>query len=237
MLKIENVTAAYVEGIDILRDVDLEVKEGAITGIIGANGSGKSTILKAIFGFLKPRKGKIIFEGKEIQGKSPYELKSMGLSFMLQDFSTFPDLTVNDNLLLGCWTFRNDKRRVKQRLSEVYEFFPKLSERKNEKATYLSGGYLRMLCIGKEIMSEPRLLLVDEPSVGLQPSIVSEIYELLLKVSKQGTTILLVDQNMMKAMEISDHMYIIDMGMVKKSGPKKEFEEEIRAIIRDSLMG
>jgi ABC-type branched-subunit amino acid transport system ATPase component len=232
----ENITAGYVEEIDVLHDVSLEVKEEAITGIIGANGAGKSTILKAIFGFLHPQRGKIIFQGQEIQGRQPYQLKQMGISYMLQEYSTFPQMSIQDNLLLGAWTFRKDKKMVTRRLSEIYDFFPVLSERRSEKASYLSGGFLRMLSVGKEIMSKPKLLMIDEPSVGLAPKIVTEIYDLLIKVSQQGTTILIVDQNIMKALEVSDYMYLLDMGQVKQGGPKKDFEEDIRKIIKDSLM-
>ena len=236
MLSMENVTAGYVEEINVLNDISLEVKEGAITGIIGANGAGKSTILKTIFGFLHPRQGIINFQGEKIHGLQPFELKQMGISYMLQEYSTFPQLSIQDNLLLGAWTFRKDKKLVAERLAEIYEIFPVLSERRVEKATYLSGGYLRMLCVGKEIMSKPRLLMIDEPSVGLAPNIVTEIYDLLIQVGQQGTTILIVDQNIMKALEVSDYMYLLDMGQIKQGGPKKDFEEDIREMIKVSLM-
>jgi len=235
MLCIEKITSGYVEEIDILRDVSLEIKEGSITGIIGPNGAGKSTLLKTIYGFLKPSKGKILFQGNEIQDHSPYELKQMGISYMLQEYSTFPQLTVKDNLLLGAWIFRKDRGLVKERLEEVYEFFPMLWERKAEKATYLSGGLLQMLSLAKEIITKPQLLLIDEPSAGLAPKIVKGIYSLLLRIVEQGTTTLLVDQNIMKALEVSDFMYLLEMGQVKQGGPKKDFEETIREIITDSL--
>ena len=236
MLTLKNITAGYVEGIDILRDVSMEVRKGVITGIIGANGAGKSTILKTIFGFLHPRHGEIVYDGQEIQRLRPDQLKEMGISYMLQEYSTFPQLSVQDNLLLGAWTFRKDRKLVSKRLAEIYDAFPVLSERRAEKATYLSGGYLRMLSVGKEIMSKPKLLMIDEPSVGLAPKIVTEIYDLLMRIAHQGTTILIVDQNIMKAMEVSDYMYLLDMGQVSQSGPKEEFEKDIREIIKVSLM-
>jgi len=236
MLSMQNVTTGYVEGIDILQDVSIEIKEGSITGIIGANGAGKSTLLKSIFGFLHPRKGNIIYDGVEIGHLMPYHLKQMGISYMLQEYSTFPELSVQDNLLLGAWTFKKNKRLIKERLDEIYNFFPILSDRRAEKATYLSGGQLRALSLGKEIMSKPRLLLIDEPSVGLQPNLVKEIYELLLKIASQGTTILIVDQNIMKALEVSDYMYMLDMGRIKEEGPKNKFEKHIREMIKTSLM-
>jgi len=236
MLKVEQVTSGYVEGIDILTDVSLEIKEGIITGMIGPNGAGKSTLLKVIFALLNPRHGKILFEGQEIQNDLPSQLKWRGMSYVPQGFSTFPQLTVEDNLLLGAWIFRQDKKLLNQRLREVYDFFPLLRERRREKATYLSGGILRMLCIGKEIITKPKLLLIDEPSEGLAPKIVKEIYSFLLKIRDQGTTIFLVDQNILKALEVSDYMYLLEMGRIKQKGPKQEFEENIREIIRDSLI-
>lgn len=236
LLSVENVTAGYVEEIDILRDVNMEVREGVITGIIGANGAGKSTLLKTIFGFLQPRRGRIVFMDKEIQRRQAFQMKEMGMSYMLQEYSTFPELSIQDNLMLGAWTFRKDKERVKRRLSEIYDFFPVLSERRSEKAGLLSGGQLRALSLGKEIMSEPGLLMIDEPSVGLQPSIVEEIYDLLIQIAQQGTTILIVDQNILKALEVSEYMYMLDMGQIKKGGQKADFEDDIREMIRASLM-
>lgn len=236
ILSIQDVTAGYVEEIDILRDVSFVIKEGTITGVIGANGAGKSTLLKTIFGFIHPRNGTILFQGEEIQNKRPHQMKEMGISYMLQEYSTFPGLSVQDNLLLGAWTFRRNKKRVKERLDEIYHFFPVLKERKLENASYLSGGQLRALSLGKELMSKPKLLMIDEPSVGIQPNIVKEIYEFLKIIAQQGTTILIVDQNIMKAFEVSEYMLMLDMGQIKARGPKKNFEENIREMIKVSLM-
>ncbi|MBW1699225.1 MAG: ABC transporter ATP-binding protein [Deltaproteobacteria bacterium] len=237
MLSLEKVTSGYIAGIDILRDVSIEVKKGAVTGVIGPNGAGKSTMLKTVFGFMHPRSGRILFEGREVQNYPYDRLKQMGISFMLQEHSVFPQLNVQDNLLLGAWTFRKDRSIVKQRLKEVYDLFPMLLERHTQKANHLSGGLLRMLCIGKEIMTKPKLLMLDEPSAGLAPKVVTEIYALIRKIAESGTTILLVDQNIMKAVEVSDYMYLLEMGQVKQHGAKKEFEKSIRDIIRDSFTG
>ena len=236
MLSIERLTSGYVEEIDILKDISMDVRGGAITGVIGPNGAGKSTLLKTIFGLLHPRRGKIFFKSKEIQNYRSDQLKQMGISYMLQEYGTFPRLTVNDNLLLGGWVIRQDRELVRQRLKEVYDFFPELWERRAEKATNLSGGVLRMLCIGREIMTKPELLLLDEPSTGLSPKIVRKIYSFLQKIAELGTTILLVDQNIMKALEVSDFMYLLDMGQIKQGGPKEDFKECIRKIIKDSLI-
>jgi branched-chain amino acid transport system ATP-binding protein len=236
ILALDRVTAGYVDEIDILRDISLEVDEKSVTGIIGANGAGKSTLLKTIFGFLHPRIGRILFDGKEIQGMYPHHMKQMGISYMLQEYSTFPEMSVENNLLLGAWTFKNDKKRTAERMHDVFTLFPVLRERKRENANYLSGGQLRALSLGKEIMSKPKLLMVDEPSVGLQPSIVTEIYTLLKVVASEGTTILIVDQNIMKAFEISEYMFMMDMGRIRHEGKKADFEEHIREMIRTSLM-
>jgi branched-chain amino acid transport system ATP-binding protein len=236
VLILENVTCGYVEGIDILVNVSFDIREGMITGMIGPNGAGKSTILKAIFSFLQLRQGRILFEDREIQNILPHQLKWMGISYLTQGFSTFPHLTVEDNLLLGAWIFRQDRSLLHQRLKEVYEFFPVLALRRKDKANVLSGGLLRMLSIGKEIITKPKLLLLDEPSEGLAPKIVNEIYSLLLKIKQQGTTLFLVDQNILKALQVSNYMYLLEMGQIKQKGPKEEFEEHIREIIRDSLM-
>jgi branched-chain amino acid transport system ATP-binding protein len=236
MLILENVTCGYEEGIDILLNVSLEIKEDMITGMIGPNGAGKSTILKAIFALLHPRQGRILFEGHEIQEALPHQLKWMGMSYVTQGFNTFPQLSVEDNLLVGAWVFRKEKKLLDQRLNEVYEFFPVLRERRRVKANVLSGGLLRMLSLGKELMTRPKLLLLDEPSEGVAPMIVNEIYLLMQNIKEQGTTIFLVDQNILKALEVSNYMYLLEMGQIKQKGPKEEFEENIREIIRDSLI-
>jgi len=235
-LSVQGVTSGYVKGIEILNDVSLEVEEDAITGIIGPNGAGKSTLLKTIFGFLHPSHGTILFNGREIQALSPFKLKQLGISYVPQEINTFPRLTVEENLLLGAWTFKKQRKVLKEKLEEIYHFLPILGEKKTRKATFLSGGELQMLAIGKEVMTTPELLLVDEPSAGLAPMLVSEIYAFLERVRKQGVTIFLVDQNITKAVEVSDYMYLLEMGKIKKKGPKEDFEENIRDIIKDSLI-
>jgi len=235
-LSVQEVTSGYVKGIDIISGVSLEIEEDTITGIIGPNGAGKSTLLKTIFGFLHPGHGRIEFEGRQIETLSPFRLKQLGLSYVPQGKSTFPLLSVEENLMLGAWTFKRDRKRLKQRLDEIYAFFPTLDRKRGRKATFLSGGELQMLAIGKEVMTTPKLLLVDEPSEGLAPMLVSEIYAFLQRVRSQGVTLFLVDQNIIKAVEVSDYMYLLEMGKIKKQGPKDTFKENIRDIIRDSLI-
>jgi branched-chain amino acid transport system ATP-binding protein len=235
-LSVQGVTSGYVKGIDIVSDLSLEVEEDTITGIIGPNGAGKSTLLKTIFGFLHPSHGKIVFNRREIQIFSPFKLKQLGISYVPQDINTFPRLTVEENLMLGAWTFKRQRKVVKERLGEIYDFFPVLGAKRGTKATFLSGGELQMLAIGKEVMTTPELLLVDEPSAGLAPKLVSEIYAFLERVREQGVTIFLVDQNITKAVEVSDYMYLLEMGKIRKQGPKEDFKENIRDIIKDSLI-
>jgi ABC-type branched-subunit amino acid transport system ATPase component len=235
-LSIQGVTSGYVKGIDIVNEVSLEIEEDTITGIIGPNGSGKSTLLKTIFGFLHPSQGKIVFKGREIQTLFPFRLKQLGISYVPQGKSTFPRLSVEENLMLGAWTFKKDRRLLNQRLEEIYNFFPVLGAKRGKKATFLSGGELQMLAIGKEVMTTPELLLVDEPSEGLAPMLVSEVYAFLERVRDQGVTLSLVDQNITKAIEVSDYIYLLEMGKIKKQGSKEVFKESIRDIIRDSLI-
>lgn len=235
-LSVRGVTSGYVKEIDIVNGVSLEIEENTITGIIGPNGAGKSTLLKTIFGFLHPSRGKIVFDGQEIQNFSPFRLKQLGISFVPQDINTFPRLSIEENLMLGAWTFKRDRKLLKQRLEEIYDFFPVLGTKRGKKATFLSGGQLKMLAIGKEVMTTPKLLLVDEPSSGLAPKLVSEIYAFLQRVRERGVTIFLVDQNIIKAVEVSDYMYLLEMGKIKMQGAKEVFKENIRDIIRDSLI-
>jgi len=235
-LSIQGVTSGYVKGIDIVSEVSLEIEEDRITGIIGPNGAGKSTLLKTIFGFLHPSQGKIVFNGQEIQTLFPFRLKQLGISYVLQGKSTFPRLSVEENLMLGAWIFKKERRLLKEKLDEIYHFFPVLGTKRNKKATFLSGGELQMLAIGKEVMTTPELLLVDEPSEGLAPMLVSEVYAFLKRVRDQGVTLSLVDQNITKAIEVSDYIYLLEMGKIKRQGAKEVFKETIRDIIRDSLI-
>jgi ABC-type branched-subunit amino acid transport system ATPase component len=235
-LSVQQVTSGYVKGIDIVSDISLEIDVDTITGIIGPNGAGKSTLLKTIFGFLHPSHGKIVFNGQEIQALSPFKLKQLGISYVPQDINTFPRLSVEENLMLGAWTFKRDRKLLRQKLEAVYDFFQVLKTKRGKKATFLSGGELKMLAIGKEVMTTPELLLVDEPSAGLAPKLVSEIYAFLERVREGGVTIFLVDQNITKAIEVSDYMYLLEMGKIKKQGSKEVFVENIRDIIRDSLI-
>jgi ABC-type branched-subunit amino acid transport system ATPase component len=237
LLELDSVTAGYVEGIDVLADVRLRVEPGTITGIIGPNGAGKSTLLKTIFGFLHPRRGRIAFAGQEIQGLAPHAIKRLGISYVPQVANIFPQLRVQENLQLGSWVFRRDGPRVARMVERAYADFPRLRAKRRMRATALSGGEAKMLSLAKEQGSQPTLLLVDEPSAGLAPRITEQVYDHLLEARAGGATILLVDQNITKAVEIADYVYLLEMGEVRREGPRSAFVDQLRQLIRDALLG
>jgi len=237
VLELEGVVAGYVAEIDILNGIRLGVEAGSITGVIGPNGAGKSTLLKTIFGFLHPRRGRIAFAGREIQTAAPHAIKQLGIGYVPQGVNIFPQLTVRENLELGAWVFRRDGRRVAAMLERAYAAFPRLAQKRRFRATALSGGEAKMLSIAKEMVTEPRLLLVDEPSAGLSPKLSEQVYVQLLDARRQGVTIFLVDQNIAKAVEISDYLYMLEMGRVRREGPRRDFADQLRDLIRDSLLG
>jgi len=237
LLELDGVVAGYVTEIDILNGVRLTVEAGPITGVIGPNGAGKSTLLKTIFGFLHPRRGRISFDGREIQALAPHAVKQAGIGYVPQGMNTFPQLTVHENLQLGAWLFRGDAARMRQMLERAYAAFPRLAEKRRLRATGLSGGEAKMLSIAKEMVTDPRLLLVDEPSAGLSPKLSEQVYVQLLAAQQQGVTILLVDQNIAKAVEVSGYLYMLEMGQVRREGPRERFADQLRDLIRDALLG
>jgi ABC-type branched-subunit amino acid transport system ATPase component len=237
LLELRGVVGGYVEGIDILNGVELTVEAGSLTGIIGPNGAGKSTLLKTVFGFLHPRGGRIAFDGRDISAEVPHVIKRLGIGYVPQGTNTFPQLTVHENLQLGAWVLRRDAARVTQMLERAYAAFPRLAEKRSLRATGLSGGEAKMLSIAKEMVTDPRLLLIDEPSAGLSPKITEQVYGQLLAARAQGLTILLVDQNIAKAVEISDYLYMLEMGTVRRAGPRQAFADQLRELIRDALLG
>ena len=216
----EDLTVSYYQDVYVLEDVSLTALEGAITAVIGPNGAGKSTLLKTIYGYLKPRKGRITLDGKDITGKNPFDMLRLGMAFIIQDRGIFPNLTVEENLQLGAWLFRGERERVKEKVEEIYRRYPILKERRKVKAGNLSGGEQRMLELGRALMNEPKICLMDEPSAGLAPKVVDEIYGEIVRLKEEGRTIVLVEQNIRKALSIADQVYILELGRVKFSGPK-----------------
>jgi len=237
VLDVDGVVAGYIAGIDILAGLRLKVEAVSITGVIGPNGAGKSTLLKTVFGFLHPPRGRITFEGQEIQALAPHAIKRLGIGYVPQGLNIFPQLTVHENLELGAWVFRRDTARVAGMLERAYAAFPRLAQKRRLRATALSGGEAKMLSIVKEMVTNPRLLLVDEPSAGLSPKLAEQVYAQLLAVRAEGVTIFLVDQNITKAVEISDYLYMLEMGQVRREGPRGDFADQLRELIRDALLG
>jgi branched-chain amino acid transport system ATP-binding protein len=211
LLQVENLHAGYVPGFDILRGAELTVEEQQTYCIIGPNGAGKSTLLKAICGLLKPREGSIRFRGREIGGKPTHEILQTGLSFVPQDRSLFPDMTVRENLRMGGYTLR-DRSRLEERVEEALELFPILRQRKSQPARSLSGGEQQMLAIARSLLLRPTLIMLDEPSLGLAPKIVGQIFDIIAKLRATGMTVVLVEQNARMGLEASDWGLVMDLG-------------------------
>ncbi len=237
MLRVEHVTAGYHPGIDILRDLTIRAASERITAVIGPNGAGKSTLLKVVFGLVAPREGRVLFGEREVGRLSAHERKRIGIGYVPQGQSTFPQMTVEENLLIGGWTIRRDRAALRERLARIYELFPALAGLRRARATILSGGQLRMLSIAKELVATPSLLLVDEPTAGLAPRVADDVYDLLVRSRQLGITVLLVDQNIAEAVAIADDVYLLVMGRVEREGPRDVFARDLRAIIQETLVG
>lgn len=230
LLTIKNLNT-YYGAIHALKGVNITVNEGEIVSLIGSNGAGKSTLVNTIAGLLKSRSGSIEFQGKNITKVEAYNLLKEGISLSPEGREVFGSLTVEENLKLGAYIVK-DQGEINKSFDLVYKLFPKLKERKNQYAGTLSGGEQQMLAIGRSLMSNPKLLLLDEPSLGLAPNIVSQIFELIVEISKQGITILLIEQNAFMALKISDRAYVLENGRVSLEGPAQEIinNEKVREI-------
>lgn len=239
LLTVDDIHAAYQPGVDILQGMSLSVSPGGFVLVIGPNGAGKSTLLKTVFGLLGPHRGGIALGGQAIAGLAPHEIKRLGVSYVPQELNTFPQLTVEENLRVGGWILRNDAARLKDRLARIYEIFPVLAQRRRDKAGSLSGGQGRMLSVAREMITEPRLMLVDEPTVGLAPNLADQVYELLQTARKATpTAILLVDQNVADALRHAEDVVMMNLGRVKAAGPVAEFpEDRVHALVQECLLG
>ena len=228
MLKVENLSVHYGM-IQAVRDVSFEVNEGEVVSLIGANGAGKTTILRTISGLVRPSAGKIQFLGKEIQKLPAQKIVAGGLSQVPEGRHVFPGLTVMENLEMGAFLKKN-REENQANLKKVFSRFPRLEERKNQDAATLSGGEQQMLAMGRALMSTPKLLLLDEPSMGLAPIFIQEIFDIIQDIQKQGTTVLLIEQNANKALAISDRGYVLETGKIVLSGTGKELaaSDEVR---------
>ncbi len=218
ILRIENLEAGYGE-LKVLKGINIEARKGDLVAIIGPNGSGKSTMIKSIFGLVKPTKGQILFKGKKITGKRPDEIVHYGITYVPQGRLVFSTMTVEENLEMGAFILK-DKSIVKERMEEVYKFFPELKEKRNQRATFLSGGQQQMLSIGRALMLKPEMILLDEPSLGLAPMAMQDIFRKIKTINKQGTTVILVEQNAHLALAICNKAYVIETGRIALKGGK-----------------
>ena len=217
-LVLEGVRAGYGRGPDILRGISMTVETGTTCCVIGPNGAGKSTILKVVAGLLKPREGTITLDGERVDGRRPDQVIGAGICLVPQDRSLFPEMTVAENLRMAGYVI-NDRHRLDERLDVVYEMFPLLKERSNQRARTLSGGQQQLVALSRALILEPRILLVDEPSLGLAPLVANQIFDTIARFNELGMTILLVEQNAQKGLESADVGFVVDLGKEKFQGP------------------
>lgn len=221
MLEIKNLHV-YYDNIHALKGVSLKVKEGEIVSLIGANGAGKTTTLQTISGLISSRQGEIIFKGKNITKEKPHLICQSGIAQVPEGRRVFSHLAVKDNLKLGAFTVKDTPENLEKDRAKFYKDFPRMSERKNQLAGTLSGGEQQMLAMGRAIMSRPKLLILDEPSMGLSPLFVKEIFSVIKKLKEEGVTILLVEQNAKMALSIADYAYVLETGKITLEGPASE---------------
>lgn len=233
MLEIKSLSVHY-GGIHALQGIDLSVPEGKIVTLIGANGAGKSTTLRSIVGLVKPTSGKVLLHDTVISGKATQEIVQMGLVLVPEGRRIFSNLTVEENLLLGAYA-RSDREGVLKDLDHVYDLFPRLKERRTQKGGTLSGGEQQMLSVGRGLMSRPKLLMMDEPSLGLAPLIVKMIFEIIKQINTEGTTVLLVEQNAKAALEVADYGYVLETGRITLQGKGRDLLMDDR--VRKAYLG
>jgi branched-chain amino acid transport system ATP-binding protein len=224
MLEVRNIEVAYGK-IVAVKDVSLSVAEGEIVTLIGSNGAGKSTTLRTISGLLKPRSGEISFKGERIDGRPGHEIVGLGICHSPEGRRIFPRMTVRENLELGAF-LRDDKAAINADMERVLDLFPRLRERIEQRSGTMSGGEQQMLAVSRALMGSPSLLLLDEPSMGLAPVLVEMIFETILKIREQGTTILLIEQNAMAALDVADRAYVLESGKVKMSGKASDLRKD-----------
>lgn len=230
MLEVNDLYVGYYKDLNILQGVNLRAKEAQITVVLGANGVGKSTLLKAIYGFVQPSQGEILVDSNDVTKLASHQLVHQGVSYIPQRQSVFPYMTVEENMELGAWSFRNDRAQIQERLAANYERFPILKDRRRSPAGELSGGMQRMVELSRVLMTAPKLILVDEPTAGLAVMLARDIYQLLVGLKEDGITVLLVDQNIRQAVEIADYVYVLELGRNRHEGPREEFTDLKKAL-------
>lgn len=224
MLEVKDLEV-YYGVIQAIKGVSFHVEKGEVIALIGANGAGKTTILHTVTGLISPKKGSVFFEGKDITKVPAHKIVSMGMAHVPEGRRVFAELSVYENLKMGAYT-RTDKAEIEDSLKNVYKRFPRLEERKNQMAGTLSGGEQQMLAMGRALMSKPGIILMDEPSMGLSPILVNEIFDIIRSVSESGTTVLLVEQNAKKALSIADRAYVLETGNITLEGNAKALLED-----------
>ena len=226
VLELRGLDVGYYKDLNILQDLNVKARKKQITTILGANGVGKSTALKAAFGFLKPNRGDVVLENESILDIPTHQRILKGLAYIPQQPGVFKDMTVEENLQLGGWTFRKDKQQVRDKIEANYERFPVLREKRKQITGELSGGQQRMVEISRTLMAEPKVLLVDEPTAGLSKMLAEEVYKMLkMLVTVDELTILLVDQEIRQALKIADYVYVLELGRNKFEGPAQQFTD------------
>lgn len=224
MLEVKDLEV-YYGVIQAIKGISFHVDKGEVIALIGANGAGKTTTLHTVTGLLSPKKGHVMFEGKDITKVPAHKIVSMGMAHVPEGRRVFAELSVYENLKMGAYT-RKDKAEIEENLNNVYKRFPRLEERKNQMAGTLSGGEQQMLAMGRALMSKPKIILMDEPSMGLSPIMVNEIFDIIRSVSESGTTVLLVEQNAKKALSIADRAYVLETGNIVLEGNAKDLLED-----------
>lgn len=224
LLSVGDLTAGY-GNTTVVHDVDLAIDEGEVACLIGPNGSGKSTVMKSIYGFADVFSGRVRFDGADVTGRAPKESLRSGMSYVLQDSSVFPGMTVHENMLMGGFVFDDDER-ARERCAELYEEFPRLEEIRAQKAGTLSGGERRLLELARALVVEPEMMLLDEPSIGLEPKYIDDVFERIEQLNDLGTTMLLVEQNAEKGLSVADKGFVLASGEIKFTGTGTELLED-----------
>jgi len=226
VLETRNLYVGYYKDLNILQDLNIKARKNQITAILGANGVGKSTALKAVFGFLRPNGGEILLQGESIVDVPTHKRILKGLAYIPQQPGVFKDMSVEENLQLGGWTFKRDRKQIREKIESNYERFPILKEKRKQITGELSGGQQRMVEISRTLMAEPKMLLVDEPTAGLSKMLSEEVYEMLTVLTEQDDlTILLVDQEIRYALKIADYVYVLELGRNKFEGISSDFDD------------
>jgi len=233
VLELKNISVSYGY-LQVIWDISFKIKEGEVVAILGPNGAGKTTTLKTIVGVLKPTSGNIIFNNKEITGIATHEMVKLGLAFIPEERNLFPAMTVLENLLMGAYTIK-DKNKIKQKLDYVCSLFPRLAERKKQLAGTMSGGERQMLAIARGLMSSPKMIMLDEPSMGLSPQNVLLVFETIMKLRKEKVTTLIVEQNVNTTLKVADRAYVMEQGRVAMEGSSDELSSNDH--VRKMYMG